>query len=397
MFLREVGESLSTVTSLLLHIQDTGGSAVTTAELSKHVGSLLLACPALQSVTLKGSTSPALLRALGLACPLLSSLVMVTNDSDILHLQVMMLLLPSLVPNLTSLGFQGLRHSLPDISANNGILSLAFSHDPGAIIQSLHHPPHHFNFSSIVHWHCLPPKLQHLSVHDIDTGPPTRDRPLLSSLVRLELYSSFPYAHPLAQLLRAAPALQGVIVGSHPSFMRGMLPACIQFFLHEQTGVELETLQSRLQPPVYSNTSYHVECRDKDEEESLLPFIAALPCMTGVTGLQIFGCSLAELGPLLRVFPDLTQLALWSVEKLDDVGLQEVAAAVQLISLTVGACYDVRAMGVLALCQSLPNLKRVDLKSCQFEYGSVEKCAVLLKGRVSLVEEPDVDYPDYSG
>lgn len=162
-FVHEAGPSLSTLTSLSLLMEEdwpTGNSSTAiTAALSNAMTTLVGACLALTAFSFHGHMCPKFLRHLGEMCPQLK-LAFVDSNPDHQEEQLkFMLLLPSLLPHVTSLTFENRRgdYESPNMSSYSSITS------PNV---------YSFTFSIEAEWLCLPPNLKHLHCFDAEAWPP---------------------------------------------------------------------------------------------------------------------------------------------------------------------------------------------------------------------------------
>lgn len=243
-FVHEAGAGLNKLTSLALHLEDTSGSVVTAAVLDKALMTLVGACPTLTSFIFQGHPLPHFLHVLGDSCPMLTSLTFVGPASkDEAYLQRMLTLQLSLLPRINSLALKDCDEEynhLPDMTGNPSITSLHL---------------HLFVFQQKEQWLCLPPYLQHLRCSHMREGPPaSRDgNHLLVNLLTLELGEQ-PSSLPLnafAQLLRAAPAFQGLDC-----------PCIIESDLFDTRGDaiagDLDFLNQRMEVSTVKNATCHL-------------------------------------------------------------------------------------------------------------------------------------------
>lgn len=374
-FLREVGPALSKVQDLALHLKDDSGSAAIASLLDESLALLASACPMLSRLESQGRLSQTFLRHLGGACPLLTELTIMSNNQDIPYLVEVLLLLPSLLPNVNTLRLP-LQHRMrpedncPDMSSNTGLMHLYL-------------PYCMLNSSS---WQCLPPKLLTLECFVICQGPPANGPgDLLGSLLGLSVTCKVPMQMgSLAQLLRCAPNLE-VITANHGDV--GLHTIDCTFNL-PTAAADLSTLLGRMEIDVIKNAVYSFGYfKDDDDSLPFPPFLAALPCMAGVERFEVQNCPSAHLGPLLAVFPDVRELSLLCTEDMGDVGLQALASCTKLTSLTLEGCSKATPIGLFALCTRLPGLCSVVHKTCTLlQAPALDSFEQLLQRNIILQE-----------
>lgn len=364
-FVREARASLRNLTCLALYQDITGGSADAAAVLSNAMRMLVSACPALNSLTLDGHLSSTFVRSLGESCPLLNALTFVTpRPQNREYAKEVLKLQPFFLPHITSLTLHGCddNYKLPNLIGNTSIVCL----DVGD-----------FGFRSEAEWLLLPPRLQHLKCLCIAKGPPTlpNDRALLSSLLSLHTLkdASSIMLHCLAQLLRAAPALQSLTLepgqrqNVHMNFTSGAA-----------TAADLTLVLRRTELSSIREAWFHVDGNDRGEEP--LVQTALLPQMTGITRCMMWSLIPGELGSLLRLLPDVCEINLRNCSNFTDVELQQLAVCAQLTTLRLARCEDLTPMGLFAICLRLPQLRHVVCAHCpQLERRRLEGCGQLLQ------------------
>ncbi|MEW5299657.1 MAG: hypothetical protein WDW36_002650 [Sanguina aurantia] len=386
-FVREAEPPLSTVTSLVLVMEDERSLLSNMLPLDPQLGKALArlagACTVLTSLQFQGSISPGLVLRMGQACPLLTSLAFVATHRNRLDLQAAVKLVAGL-PGLTKLALHDIQHELPDMSANHGLRSLSL--EP-------------FSFRSDAEWRQLPPNLTHLACSVIASGPPAHSasggRGLLGSLLGLELGGAYPRLQlgHLAKLLRAAPLLASL---TSPGVCEGPATGNATICCHSAlltAGADLSLLLQRMDAlPAIGRARYLFVCdydeiiwgRQNGTPGSLQPFIASLPGMPGVSWLDVSGIEPADLASLLDKFPDLLELTLRGMVDMDDLELQQATAAKGITGLKMLFCHSITPMGLLALCQRLPMLRQVTcvvdhtINGCGLRQPDLDRCAQLL-------------------
>lgn len=367
-FIKEAGTALSTVSSLSLQLLDASGSAVSAIVLGEALVLLVVACRSLRSLTFQGYMCPVLLKMLGQVSPLLSEFVMQIHPRELPHVKRTILMLRSLVPNLTSLGIKSCTPltQLPDMYSCNSILQLDLGN---------------FEFSYSIHWCCMPPNLRHLKCGAVNVGPPIigmADMIMKSSLQNLQSLDVFNIRLPLnalIQLMLASPSLRTFRTWSNHSDDE----IYVAISLHHSTADDL-CLMAATKLVFLQHASYVINCNRHDAHElELAPHLAYLPCMAGVTRCEIQECHYEDLGPLLSVFPNVRALTLRFMSNLNDVDLQVVAGCQRLAQLELTYCSMVTAMGILALCQRLPGLGTIKSDRCaQLTQVALCRCQRLL-------------------
>lgn len=360
--MRKVGACLSTVTALDLCYMDTSGNAVSVAALCQAMGLLLDACPSLKSLTSRGHLPTAFLRKLGAACPHLSALTMHNEEVDLLYLQRILMLQPTLLPHVTSLSLPRLQRALPDMSHNTGILSLEMQ---SFIMQG-------------AHWLSLPGKLQRLKCAAMHEGPPlcADSTDLLSNLLDIEFDSISMPLHEIAQLLREAPfphqirdCRLNILCSVSPSIATDLL------FIHQE-----------MQMGVVKRFTYDLRFEIPRREAWSPTLMSTLPRMTGVTRCTL-DCRNGNILPMLRAFPDARNVIISHCAALGNLELHTLAALAKLESLQLMYCDNVTPMGLLALCNQLQGLVCVDFVGCAMLHGpELGVCVGLLRQYGSKVK-----------
>lgn len=379
--MREVGPALSKLISLDVQLQDTRSCLQTAALLDNALLILASACPTLTSFHIKGPLPTAFLSSLGQQCPLLTTLtVMCPDPCDAPFLTGLLLQQPSLLPHVTNLDLYDCTdgYELTGLSANKGILSL--------YMQCWH-------FRSQEQWLSLPPKLQHLRFMYMDEGPPPTfadGSPVLGSLLSIEMEEWPPTLclHAFTQILRAAPTFHHVKVlrelGERSSVIQcnmadskvASIPADLALLLEKQKSL-----------PSIKDATYCIDGTVRGDGQSIVSVIAELPLMFGVARFEFHGLETGELGHLLRATPDLQDLELNFCNELEDIELQDLGVCAQLHTLTIIYNHNVTPLGLFALCQSLPKLKRVICRDCQLlNATALQACTDMLHRHGSLVD-----------
>ncbi|MEW5317730.1 MAG: hypothetical protein WDW38_009007 [Sanguina aurantia] len=201
-FVQEVGEGLASVTSLHLRVKNSGTSSVTLAMLWEAVAVLLGACTKLTCFSYTGHTLPlAFLHTLGAVCPLMTTFNTWARTNDGQNLQDVIGLLPSVLPQLHSLGLGS--GPLPNMSGNTSVRSLEL---------------YCFDFKASSEWLCLPPQLRTLKCDNVCVGPPAKSlegNASLQSLLTLIVFNRAMSLKTLTEMLQAAPALQEIQIDGH--------------------------------------------------------------------------------------------------------------------------------------------------------------------------------------
>lgn len=288
-----------------------------------------------------------------------------------------MLSLQSQAPHITSLTLKNYyeKYDLPDMTENLAIRSLDLPQ---------------FTFEREQEWLVLPSKLAHLSCGCIDVGP--WDFPdeayVLNSLPSLSVEAHRIPLIALSQLLTAAPSLKQLTVG-RPGEDETERVFSIACSLTSATAEVLQVVKKRWDLRPIRDGHFKISCEGSAETGSLLPIIAGLPIMEGVS------CTFADLQPgqlrsLQRVFPAVQQLSLEFSRDMDDLELQEVATYAGLTKLELIRCHSITAFGILALCQRLPKLSFLSCYDCKrVDVSDLELCLKLLRRHGSKLEKLD--------
>lgn len=360
--MRKVGACLSTVTALDLCYKDTSGSAVSAAELCQALGLLLDACPSLNSLTSLGHLPTAFLRKLGQACPLLSALTMHNEQVDLLYLQRVLMLQPTLLPHVTSLSLPGLQLELPDMSHNTGILSLEMQRC----------------FMQGTHWRSLPRNLQRLKCAAMYEEPPlcADSTDLLRSLLDIQFDSIRLPLHAVEQLLHKGP---------FPHQIRNC-SLTIMCTVAPSLAADLSFIHQEMQMGVVKRFTYDLRFEASSREAWSPTLLSTLPRMTGVTQCA-FDCRRGNLLPMLRAFPDAKDVIISHCAALGNLEMHTLAALEKLERLQLNYCDNVAPLGLLALCNQLRELVRVDFVGCAMLHGpGVGVCVGLLRQYGSKVK-----------
>lgn len=379
-FVREAGAALSTVRELDMSIDDSRGSAGTSAMIIESLQSLANACPTLKRVTSRGTLYPAMLCQLGQVCPELSELFLLPTNKSLEIFPEILVLLPTLLPQVTCLG-------LPEILSDEEVLD--FSQHKSVTTLELDD----FSFTSELQWQYLPPNLQHLKCEDILAGPPAIacGRQYLISLLSITMWSTPLPVESLAQLICAAPRLQ--FIRDQHLFETGDDAALIIVcpLSSESTPMHLATLRNFMQTSMTEKQgmiSLHI-CESLTASSAQI-VMDAFPCMTLVKICHISDVAHTAIASILKAFPNVQQLELIDLDGLDDRSLQDLAACSKLTRLTLNNCHDVSPMGLVALCLRHPALVHVccDLTN-KLDEADLEMCkSVLLRyGLVVKMEE----------
>lgn len=337
------------------------------------------ACPALETLVYRGQLSPAVLGRLGKVCPRLTTLCIQTDDEDLTEAYKVIPLLPSLLPQLRSLELPDLKseQQLPDLSKLTNLLSLE--------LEAL-------KFTAECKWQYLPPNLNCLVSCGMSAIPSAlaEGRGVFSNLITLDLGFAFFNLETLADLLLAAPALQLIRQGECNERVEKMV--IIPCLLESLAGpADLFLLNHRLQTGLeIEQGMLYVCCGPKAPVSHSLALIAALPVATHIKNCNLSGIQPALLSPLLRVFPNLRGLKLHFDGDINDIILQDVTACQELITLEIKSCQKISPMGLIALCQRLPQLRYVCCDGCgQITAAVLESCAKLLLRHGLVVEMVD--------
>lgn len=308
---------------------------------------------------------------LGDVCPSLFSLVIDTKDSNPAHLQTFVDLLPSRLPNVSSLALHGITNKFPNLSKCTCICRLILEHT-GTKVK--------------VCWQNLPPKLQRLGCASIPVGPPAKfnGQDIPATLTSLHISNSKMHLQALADLLLAAPALQDLRIGcgptsDHPS------KYLIHCSIDQATADAFSVLNQRMN--LLQQAIFYIKCSGQRSDMHL----DAFPCMAGATTCIFQSSTPAmNLPLLLKVFPDVEDLTihLEHAADLDDVDLQQLAASARLTRLVLGCCKAVTPMGLLSFCQPLPRLRSVTFVRCPELQNPalIAKCMQLLQSHGKVVK-----------
>lgn len=368
-FVQAVEASLSTVTSLILSYQQSGGSSVTTFYIQEAMGWLVSACPSLKSVRIQGHLPMSFFCSIGSCCPFLSALTLEADDEELAYLQKVVLLQPSLLPNISSLVLLGIRYSLPNMSQNTGILSLEMP-DLGMTDESC--------------WSRLPSNLKHLKCGSLNAWPLPCDAStdLFSSLLSLEVRLIATDLHALTLLLKEAPCPRQI-----KQCRFGIL--CT---VDHHTAADLFFLHQQMQVGDIGKFDYEICCDWRGTADDWVPqFLSNLPCITGITQC-VLNCMDANLLPMLRAFPDLEAVNISHCNALTDLELHSLTACRKLQSIHLLRCHSVTPMGMLALCCQHPGLRMVGFDACEMLRGpQLQLCVQLLTRYGSQVEVRDHD------
>lgn len=380
-FVQRAGAALTSITKLELQLNNFCDSENSASLMDEALTVLVNACPAMQRLDSRGHLSPALMHSLQAACPLLTALKLSAGEANASHVQTVVDLLPTSLPSITSLAFTRsvTNYELPDMSDNANIVDLQLNG---------------FTFQHEAQWLCIPPKLQQLVCGFIKVGPPaiTNSTGLLASLISMTLevdnigHTTNVCMHAVAQLLCAAEALK---VFQHANETESFTFVCSP---GEGTAVsaaaDIQVLSQRMNISGVESAFFCIKFETVTPTSTyLLPFIASLPCMAGVSQLQIEDCPPEAIPLVLHIFPNLQVMLLDSEEGVDDYDMQALAACKHLIRLILFSCSKVSPMGVMALCQRLPHLSYVGHHACpKMSQPEVTRCLDILKGYGLLVE-----------
>lgn len=364
-FVEAAGQSLSTVTTLVLGYENTTDStftwridkrnnnlmATTSAEMDEALAMLMNSCPGLTSLNFSGQLSIQTLTLVGGACPKLHSLTINADDKQPKYFILVLMLLSDLLPRVTSLSLPNFCYlPLAYLSKNVGIVYL----DIGG-----------HTLTCDADWKALPPHLQFLKCDEIQVGPPVlpRGRKFLNSLLHLEATEPGIPLHIIIQILHAAPNLQSIKDGHYPVTSSSGVHIGIE--LEWSTAADLSYLHQRLEAGLTLDAlySFGTVC-EREAGRSVQPLTDALPYMTHAAMGSFSYFLQPELGSLLKALPSLTSLDLCNPLCIDDIGIQHVAVCPQLTTLKLMRCKDVSPMGLLALCQQLPKLHSVHCTFC---------------------------------
>lgn len=202
--------------------------------------------------------------------------------------------------------------------------------------------------------------------------------------LELESLASMPL-HAFSELLRAAPAFQRLYTQTDICKPSLTLECDLLFSTGAELAADLAFLLTKSDLPAVRNAKYRLDISERNTDESLLPEIACLPVMSGVAQLELVFPLPAELGALLRVFPNATELTLAGCTNMTDVELQCLAVHAKLTHLRLLSCAKVTPMGLFALCQRLPQLLDVSCQGCALLGDAALKgCVQLLRQHSSL-------------
>lgn len=370
-FVQEVGKGLASVTSLHLRVKNSGTSSVTLAMLWEAVAVLLGACTKLTCFSYTGHTLPlAFLHTLGAVCPLMTTFNTWARTNDGQNLQDVIGLLPSVLPQLHSLGLGS--GPLPNMSGNTSVRSLEL---------------YCFDFKASSEWLCLPPQLRTLKCDNVCVGPPAKSlegNASLQSLLTLIVFNRAMSLKTLTEMLQAAPALQEIQIDGHCPEGEGLAIDCP---LGPSTAMQFTLLQQRMHIHSLQNATYTFDSHEEDSTDMTRSFIQALPCMAGVMSCKLRSCLPAVANDLLKVFPDIKQLCLSSPADFDDVSMQAVGSCSKLTRLSFSDCPSISSVGLLVLCARMPHLTSVEYSECdRLKPADLERLAGMLKACGSNVE-----------
>lgn len=387
-FVQEMGASLHTITSLELHVHVVFHEGQSTSELDAALAMLFRSCPALTSLNSEEQLSVPIMTSLGQACMSLSSLnIPCPEESNTARIQKAMVLLPTLLPQLTSLTFQQrhpqhpdhsqhstIDYKLPDVSNHTGVRTMDLQ---GHVLRA-------------ESWARLPHQLQHLRSEYLSEGPSVcadeAGLAVCASLLSIKTHFVDMPLPALAQLLRAAPSLQ-TLKAAH----RKNASPTIKCSLLPSTPSDFSILLQHTQMDLVGNAVFLFDFSNSVlNAPALRQLIAALPLMTGASKCEIISLQAAALVSLLRRFPDIRELTL-TLKGLDDVGndeLQAVAVCPHLVSLKLKCSSRVSITGLISLCQRLPRLVKIACQRCpRLTAPTLEYGAKFLERQTGLVVE----------
>lgn len=188
----------------------------------------------------------------------------------------------------------------------------------------------------------------------------------------------------MAQLLRAAPALQKFTTGSFLT-----CPPYLRCDVNSATAADMSLLHHRREVGSIKELTCLFSCSHTSPTDivSHLSILASLPHMTGFTHCDFECCNAVELCHLVKAFPDAQDLKLSYPEGVTDVDLQTLAACKCVTKLTLIGCNSVSPMGLHALCLRLPQLCSVICEGChQLREPALQTCKQLLERPIMLVE-----------
>lgn len=390
-----MGASLHTVTSLQLRVQVTHGIGFPTPQMYDVLATLFGSLPALTSLHFKGQLFHEILGSFGKACSLLSSLtIQLSSTMDFLRMYQIMLRLNVLLPQLRSLNLQLNPHHefLPkpycDIEHYYGSFTAHFqlprlANHTGILRLDLQGQTLHLNS-----WDKLPSQLEHISCGYLEVGPATTAAG--NTLERFHHLQSFKThfvdmpLSALAQLLRAAPSLRTLMAAHRknagPTIKCALLPS---------TAKDLAFLYQHKIMDLVGNSVFQFDERKSDLSTSAqIQIISALPLMKRVCKCEIIFMRAATLGPLMRVFPDIMELILKSMDDISNDVLHALTACTQLTSLTLKSCRQVSITGLIYLCQHMPSLVKVTCMDCpRLTASTLEYCVQFLQRQSGLIVE----------
>lgn len=193
---------------------------------------------------------------------------------------------------------------------------------------------------------------------------------------------------PLVQLFKAAPKLSEM----HALSGQAHVPLTVDCYPKHVTNTSNSADLSYLLATMAKHEAIKVvnirlDCSQPDVPPLLQPFLAALPLMVGVTQCELVGLIDGQLSTALSLFPDVQTVGLVSMNDMSDVELQDLVVCRSLTAIVLTACNKVTPMGLLSLCQRLPNLLSVHHKECScLTETSLEGCVQLLAKHGLLVK-----------
>lgn len=312
----------------------------------------MTACPALKKLCIsKGHISAAFMQTLSKTCPRMTSLELSADQQSAPYLQEILQLQPALLPHLNTLTLRVVGYSLPDMTRNHSITTLAL---PG------------FKFNQQANWMRLPSKLEHLYCKCVGAGPPampitqamSHDPPApLSSLVSLTVEKKSASRLPaIAALLRATPNLQDLDSGQYHTC------AVIMCKGMSMDHTDMVVLSQHMHLKLIREALYCFDCAALVAPPPQ-PCVGDYPCLLGVTHCMILTSPPESLPLLLAYLPDL-QVLMLNNDDIDDDGLLAVASCVKVTALRLTHCNKVSEAGLDELCRRLPVLRNVLCKSC---------------------------------
>lgn len=358
--------ALSSVTHLTLNCEDNSSNYINYDLIESYLILLIKACPALTSLTYNGNLSKELLGCMGEMC--LQLRVLTITADHLVCMSQTFLQLASLLPRISTLLVPNI-HNLP-LKHLLGMGERLIYLDIGSQ-----------GMCCDADWEALPQNLRFLRCDEMEVGPPAlpSGRKLLNSLLHLEATEPSMSLRTIAQILRAAPALQNIKDGEH----RPHLGTCVHIGIEfdSSTPTDLLLLARRIETGLTIDAKYEVGCFNERENGGCVQsLVSSLPCMRRATRCSFDGFQQPELGCLLKAFPSLQQLQLHGPVSLDDAGLHELAACSQIAAIELYGCNDVSPMGLLALCKLLPRLRSVTCIYCSLmTQPLMDECAQLLE------------------